>query len=734
MSLSQLHIADKAILDGSSKHQVLSFENRVKCLNSVFWSLYAHLENAQKTLLVLDRHEDWEYLNYLMGYYKVSPLMLKLQNEQGQISKPAMEKIKAQRLPLSQENESKDQDELENVYAHLKKSVHQIFSPIISNLNLLDIIQKLSLQREAMPYIFSQSYRLITMTEVKNKKQLLHTAQTLYNADFKFIDQYHPITASALKDYTTESLQVILNDLHLDINQLIVALEDIKQGISRKISSDNEIFNKIQLAFNELNQRINESGLDNCQNDLEFRNVLHQIASWLNTAVNDETSIDQSLEALKDSFAKAVKSYQVEESKLNDSIYKNYNRTNADEKSQVIFCKLDKFLIELDKANLLRGWVFRRPNTLTDYLSVAYETKDILEHAIYHTKNIDNYDKWNAFVSSLKAEDQQLINDIKRSSADWPEVFEYSFLKYYIEFKSNAIEPIAGRVNKLNTLIGKLPERRSNEILNKFFLNGNNKEILLSDSGELYNEWETFLKERGADLTNKFPVIIVDKAFFQSNIGFLIAHIENLVTVNFIPQQWPNEDWITNKITGYTSPFLEQTTALSQKTNAVKVTNIEGIEFNINRSLKEVTPNELTQLSLYIGYELKRINPDFRIFQLKDISIISFLRNQLNAHVMEHFASQGMKEIFHSQQDYNLLPGIFSNTSQKITILLEDNLINNKRKDLPLSQLLLINKLKVLGIQLISFDNFEFIKNEMKTVEKLIDAISPNSFETISSK
>ena len=143
MTLAQLNCTEVSAIDTFNKNTVLRFENRIKCLNSVFWNLHQTIENNERVLLVIDHKEDLEYINYFLSKHKLKQLSVIINPSQEYISQPLIEKFN-DKLEL-QVSSGKIEDAKESI-AFLSdtilKYLSQLRQPKLGKLNILEIFER----------------------------------------------------------------------------------------------------------------------------------------------------------------------------------------------------------------------------------------------------------------------------------------------------------------------------------------------------------------------------------------------------------------------------------------------------------------------------------------------------------------------------------------------------------------------------------------------------------------
>ena len=103
-----------------------------------------------------------------------------------------------------------------------------------------------------------------------------------------------------------------------------------------------------------------------------------------------------------------------------------------------------------------------------------------------------------------------------------------------------------------------------------------------------------------------------------------------------------------------------------------------------------------------------------------EVGIISFLKDDKNAQLLQSLAGYGCKEIFSQEENVNLLPGIIADPNTESVLLLEDNLFVLDSDQFNFDQLVLLNKVKEAGIKTVSVNNYKTLTDKEYTLDKII--------------
>ncbi|MBT8189767.1 MAG: hypothetical protein KJO29_05020 [Bacteroidia bacterium] len=176
-------------------------------------------------------------------------------------------------------------------------------------------------------------------------------------------------------------------------------------------------------------------------------------------------------------------------------------------------------------------------------------------------------------------------------------------------------------------------------------------------------------------------------------------------------------------VIGYTDRFRRHAERFSSSNQA-------GLQINPSLLIRSSYPrNEsdylsLNQKSVYFGKVLHDVNASCRIYELKYLSVISFLSKTSNETIVPLIEGENAKEISLISAAENLLPGVLSYTSKRVVILLEEGIIDPGQATNLLDQLRLIKKLGLSGIQCLSLFQYDIMKAGKEAFYDIVRRIS----------
>ncbi|MDA8692678.1 hypothetical protein N9L92_01360, partial [Saprospiraceae bacterium] len=211
--------------------------------------------------------------------------------------------------------------------------------------------------------------------------------------------------------------------------------------------------------------------------------------------------------------------------------------------------------------------------------------------------------------------------------------------------------------------------------------------------------------------------------FCNSNLSEIIEYNADttLVVLNKLPKSIHNYNQV--KVFTYIQDFDITSNSTLRSIPNIEIINDRGVHYSITKKLQQLKSHELNMAALYLGQVLASINPDYSIYKMKSVAVISFLSEFKNAQIREALYDDGIKEIFSSVDDYNLLPGIFSDTEVQPIVLIEDGLIDSSQEGTLIKQVLILEELGIAGVEILVIDNNKLIKKE-KSMIAISEAIA----------
>ena len=410
------------------------------------------------------------------------------------------------------------------------------------------------------------------------------------------------------------------------------------------------------------------------------------------------------------------------------------NQTEDDLLNSLLITKLQQLTVASDTSLGVKSLI-KEVNALTAELialNVFNEVPDRKSTSIYHQKkNLENliqfaeyglffvddnkqYIRWRAYAAKMTPEDHTLVKYFTEQNQFWGPAFENLFLQYYLAHSRSTLASADKSLETLDFKSRDLIKIYGTSLLEQHF----DQEINWPTQSI---KWSSYLNESGQELVKRFPIVFISSACYEKNVAKM-AYIDTFIFVNSCPQKLHTEDWLSNLLIGYEASFIAQAEALQKRQPEVAVENSSKIFCQTNRSFDHLSLSETNRAAKYLGQEIYKYNKDFKIFQLKNVSLISFLSDAKNAHLIEALASEGIKGVHSNASGVNLIPALLTDDKTKTLIMVEDGVFDF-RSDALIPQRQLIQDIRSSGIRLVSIDNYAMTTSGFEILHKLTSQI-----------
>ena len=410
------------------------------------------------------------------------------------------------------------------------------------------------------------------------------------------------------------------------------------------------------------------------------------------------------------------------------------NQTEDDLLNSLLVTKLQQLTVATDTSHGVKSLI-KEVNALTAELialNVFNEVPDRKSTSIYNQKkNLENliqfaeyglffvddnkqYIRWRAYAAKMTPEDHALVKYFTEQNQFWGPAFENLFLQYYLAHSRSTLASADKSLETLDYKSRDLIKIYGTSLLEQHF----DQEINWPTQSI---KWSSYLNESGQELVKRFPIVFISSACYEKNVAKM-AYIDTFIFVNSCPQKLHTEDWLSNLLIGYEASFIAQAEALQKRQPEVAVENSSTIFYQINRSFDHLSLSETNRAAKYLGQEIYKYNKDFKIFQLKNVSLISFLSDAKNAHLIEAVASEGIKGVHSNASGVNLIPALLTDDKTKTLIMVEDGVFDF-RSDALIPQRQLIQDIRSSGIRLVSIDNYAMTTSGFEILHKLASQI-----------
>jgi len=721
MDLAGLNCLDSTFLNHEGQHQLLLFDERRKCLNAVFWTVFNALEEGRRTMLVVERDEELEYLNYFLSKYKLTSLSLILNQENDFVSWHAVQKLSNHnRAP----HDTSELDMTERQLQALDKEIclihDKLRKPQLGQLSLMDAYNVLKAYRG--PLLRLELYRMVPQKSYREMKSLVLKAEQLYKPEFRFKARYNIFRPAIFHEHTPESLLVVLKHLREMTRDLLERVENKQSGIYEIIESDyTDRFNAVKQQVRRIGMLLESESSPTNMHKIKYH--IEQTVVLSGIAMN----CDEPEQGDIRNYIESVEAWLVDErTHINRAYAKALARLNG-HNSQLdlasLFADIDSCLEEIRTADILSGLRPVYCNSLETYRDSLRKRELLLAQAIAFLNDSSGELEWCVFYEKQKNTERRILDSLIEVESDWISCFEASYIKSFLQVEAAQLDSIADSHVAYAELIAKLEETVHNRILE---IHESSEDPEVAHHAKQGMLWSVFARDYSDELFRQFPLVVMKPDFYHEHGARMLSGIDELVTVNFVPESIPNTEGLRLNITGYNARMKTAVDKLSDLSR-LEVVRLEGVAFNINRSAHFLKGTELNKLSLYLAEGIRYFNPDYRIFQLKDKAILSLLTKEKNASLFLKLEGRGIKEILSHDENQNLIPAILNENIGSTVVLIEDMMLDPLNSENIAKQKVFLEEMQVAGLQILSIDNCKLLKNQADELGVLVRKILEHS-------
>lgn len=718
-------LASGYLLNSEAKDGLFKFKDREKCIKSVFWTAFHNLEAGKKTLLVVEDKTDLENLNYLLSRQGVKELCLIISdsdkiNTQYMLTKQVeAEKLKprmSQKLASHQEATT----ELELTLAELKDALHRLRVPQIGSMSISEINDKLEFT-ESRRVDFDQSILgpPYTYENYKSKKALYERIQSLYRMEFHFLSNQDPFIKTQ-SEVVSSRMGIALKDYLEEAYQLKDKIETIEKQVLRSHSSENhdkiEDIKKRVFQIRSMmadNKQLTETQITKL---LFHQKEVHELLRMEGDPPLSGSELLEGLDRINQAVEEKLQSeYITIQSQADEFLEKLTAHSEVFQNVPALINGVNALRIKLKNLSILEDIPLSKGVGLLQQKKALQELIDKVEYARFFFESNPDYFEWKEIEFKLTKEDHVIIKYLASQNSFWGDAFEELFLEYYRRHMLPTLDSPNQHFSQLDYLVKCYAESYPYLLMKPYL---DQPDLELEDTSD--KRWSDLLEESGLNLLNKYPIVIVDTAFYEKNIDKVAAHLDSVVFLNSFPKTVKSEEWLSCTLAGYDPLFIQKSSVFAEKNSELSVHQIDETSYTINRAFSSMNLSEVHKAAKYLGQEIQRVNARHRLYQLKNLSIISFLADTKNVQVVNELESEGIKEIISNATGANLIPGLFSEVSAQVMLLIEDNMLSVDADVNIVAQQQLLSEIKTAGIKVLNLDNLSMIMHGSESFKKVI--------------
>ena len=718
-------LTSEDLIFGSQQEQLVSFHNKERCLAAVFWSVYDRLEKGQKTLLIADSQSDLEVYNYLMSKHGLRDLTIIIDKEDKinrnyLLTKSKDEQNQKPRLADKLTNSRHLKAKLKAKLSSAQQSLQKLHIPQLGNFSITTINDKLEFsQQKKVDLTLNMLRPPYDYETYKEKKRFFEQVESHYSSSYPQVKMQDPFHPSVYEEGLSASLDAVLSDLLERATQVEAAFEKMQKKVQKQSSSDEmEKLDGLHKDLYDLRFMMNgRLPLTDTQvaKLVSLQTRLFSELKISSTPPTMASELPDGLAEIEAVYKKCVQeSLSTQGKELNERLSSLNPHTANDNEVLSLIQRVNALTQEVTELGIFDEITLGRSTSIYHQKKNLFKLLKELKYALFFLEENKNYTLWRQHESQMSAEDYRIMDHLVDQNGFWGQAFENLFLQYYLANSQSEIESAQDQIKRIAELGSSLTRDYALELVEKYFESDEIAKMIT------FENWSDYLEAHSAALFDRFPIVIMDSAMYATLSAKLIGNVDNCLFLNQVPQVTYSEEWLQNISCGYDPLFRKQTEEFSVTHPDTVVMENTDISYQINRSFKQLPLAEVNRAARYLGQELTKLNEDFKIYQLKNLSLVSFLSDEKNAAILDGLKDEGIKGIISNASGVNLLPGLFTDQSSKVILLIEDGVFSTSKMDSVLYQQSLIQDIKLAGLNLISIDNHKMISHGFEIMNKLI--------------
>lgn len=717
MNISSQHIFESQLLESAPEKLYIGFRERRKCLNHVFWTVYNELSKGKKLLLIVRDEEELEYLNYFLSRYQLQEISLVVDGRSdAQVSYTLSRLERRRELQLDMQEFEQLSRVLDDKFRKLEENVEHHYEPCLGNASLVEA--GLNVTGFKKRELKSRLYPEIAVGDYRSKKKMIEKAVSIYQPEYRYNNSFDLFNNEVFRRFDLQDILGIIKELVEELEKLGSKFEDLYQSVFNHIQKSYlKDINDVKIKYRRLKSLAEERKKifdDTLQQKIEFHS--RELFEFFDASDQYSGEIIKDLETLNSLLRERIKLNNEGVASLMTETMTKLSVNNSGYEMASIFNPCRELMARINEYGLLNQNVERFCFSFSQYRSWL---SDML-HLFRKAEHLLSFEKgllaWHMMLNDLGENDRNLILELMDNGEDWISTFEEAFLKSFVKAKTAELDNLS-KMHDPFMLLWEDYESKAHHNIYKLF---DNEQEPVKWEDEIPTNWDQLFGSHAHQLFNRFPLIMLKADFTREKESKIYSSCDKIICINCTADINELEDSSSFLIAAY-DEHIES--VIFPKIKAIphcETRQIDGVHFNVNRSSHFLNASELNKLSSYLAFGLNYFRKDLRIFQNKDHSIVSVMGNDRNRkllHLMEEFS---LKEIFTQDEQFILLPGIFSDTDRKPVLLIEDEVLNPGMPNKLIHQKRFIEEMRTSGVQVISIDNYDMLSRGVDAFESII--------------
>ena len=762
LDLFLLDPSQKEFLALSQKEQLLRLvsPSQSSALDAIGKFLEFELTQCKKCIIVLEDSQDQQKIIQYLGNIKLSKFCLPYSVLNTKLSEKDRIRLKLWCAKSDFANQEGRDELIKNKIVRAKDLIKDAYASIHQKIfgeqTWIDLVDRVGILHKKIPHtIIGQQVNIqslkFTQKEFWHIKGKIQRLKDLYNPSFPKIEKqinFHPTlfqhSDQAQTIHTLEKFLQNALDLRLNLSDYLVnyslSLENKWrsrfQKLTFKLNELDELHDDLRWYSSrpglQLSQKIKTVFSGSKTNEFsgfeKTQKLLNEIESIFteSNCKDAPISIDElDLELIdSDEFIGLRKYWDDIISSWNEhmqsDIEKNLSRLNKYNSENKALIKLEseieKFILELNGSNIFNHIFEDNALSCKKRIKSLQEIQQALEEAVSNLIQFPEYSAWHLEKHDLSDSCQAIYDLIKNlKSSSWSLAFE----KWYISqiVNTHASCAIPGNDQSINRwseqwkeakkVFAQITDYQWSKIREKALDNikSDNKTIFLSlfkKSQQLDFDWMDLFMADAKSFSDIYPILLIDQSSFEKFNLLSKEHWDHIIFLQVTDKENINQK-LGNRLSkqAIVNYNLDDKNKLdAQKPAFGKL----ELEVNLLESIKRNAQNESIGLvdhlhrSKIIASHLAVTAGTGRIFQLKNVLIVSFLTNVQNQLILSYLKESRVKEL-NPEYDFELtLQDSLIDLDRQWVIFQNDGLLNSENLDHFNWQLHIIETLSSQGV------------------------------------
>ncbi len=719
-------VADKLVLDVNNQNKIFKFRHKERCMQSLFWTLHKVLDSGKRSVLVMDKTEDLEKLNYLLSKHGLQHLSLIIQDEQNFDASFWMSRFRDDWMQKNKQAERSAEHEtlglqLEDLLGQQNEDYSKLHQRKLFPKSVVEINDMISIGKtkriDTSGKLLSPIFNYI---DYQAKKATYEEAENLYDPKFRYCAQTNPFNKETIRQVSQSALSSMLAEMKAKGQAILERMKsfekEIADDLSEKYKADLTKLKKDIYHVNKMLIKASPLTETEVAKQLFFQKQLFESLDIPIDPPSDAEGLDEGFERIQQaSEVKLNSSFSKIQSELEDYLEKLTPANTAHPNLKPLIIEVNDFGKEIEALDLFKNFEIQKS------VSFAYQKKNLeniiaqLEYGRYFIYEHTTYLDWLSFEQRLTSEDKLIIDYLSKQDGFWGQEFELLFLEYFICYTKSSVSSVESSCQQFSEKLTDFIKKYNTSLVHR----QNRAEGYIKNLSA--NSWESFLGNSAHELCEAYPLLIVSSEFYRLHSAKLTPAVDYFFFLNEVPRTIQNEEWLGNIFIGHDAYFYDLTDRATDVLSDQEL--IENNFCTINRNFDYLSLSERNRGASYLGQLLSNVGRKARIYQTKHLSIISYWSKSKNANLLSELDELGIKEIVSDNEKFSLIPGLLADTDKLSYILIEDGYFDQAGRMNFAEQQLLKEDLLTAGIKLRSLDNFELISNNHRGLTQIINEL-----------